>query len=179
MRMTTQKTKDELLAHYATKEPKRFIQFDGFDWPGDQLADPKTGLAVLRGETWELMCGADVRVLIDPGADHVRVCQMLRNVLDDIAHTGVELKEPDWPLPENEYRCSVAGCQQHVVIEALGGSTESVRAELGLPLRDHRPGNELWPLCREHYKRMPFFAEAQEEAARIRSCRPSLEDTPF
>jgi hypothetical protein len=72
------RSKSELLAHYAAfEEPNKFIQFDGFDWPGDCMANPETGLALFHGETHELMHGADVRILVNPRTDREKVLQIL------------------------------------------------------------------------------------------------------
>jgi hypothetical protein len=76
-------TKDELLDKYSRySEPKAFIQFDGFDWPEDSMSDPETGLALFHGETYELMRGAHVRILIDPSADRDIVRSILRKLAD-------------------------------------------------------------------------------------------------
>jgi hypothetical protein len=74
-------TKEELLDKYSRyPEPKAFIQFDGFDCPGDCLADPETGLALFRGETYELMNGAAVRILVDPRTDRDTVRRIVREL---------------------------------------------------------------------------------------------------
>ena len=78
--MTQRKTKMELLKHYAQYEPKAFIQFDGFDWPDDCLSNSQTGLATFRMETWELMNGSDVRILINPRTDREKALQILHEL---------------------------------------------------------------------------------------------------
>ena len=64
--MSTQK--GELLAKYCERAPTAFLQFDGF-FPGignyDPIVTPDSeGDCLFGGDTWELMHGADVRVLI-------------------------------------------------------------------------------------------------------------------
>jgi hypothetical protein len=76
-----EKTKEELLQDYAQREPKPYIQLDGFDAPGDCMSDPDTGLGCFRGDTWELMHGADVRTLINPGTDREKVLEILEELV--------------------------------------------------------------------------------------------------
>jgi hypothetical protein len=91
------KTKDELLNHYAARTPKRFLQFDGFYWPGDMCAN-KDGFAMCGGETWELMRGAPVRILIDPEADRSIVYELLKRFADDIPKGFLEaVDKPELP----------------------------------------------------------------------------------
>lgn len=55
------------LAHYAAREPKKFLQIDGFYLPegGDDFLHPdKDGDYMHGSATVELMHGTDVRVLI-------------------------------------------------------------------------------------------------------------------
>jgi hypothetical protein len=55
------------LAHYAAREPKKFLQIDGFYLPegGDDFLHPDKDGDYMHGtETVELMRGTDVRVLI-------------------------------------------------------------------------------------------------------------------
>jgi hypothetical protein len=74
-------SKTQLLQHYAEREPKAFIQFDGFDAPGDCWSDPKTGLGLFKKGTSELMNGADVRILIDPQTHRKKVLQILHELV--------------------------------------------------------------------------------------------------
>jgi hypothetical protein len=80
--MTKKPTKQELLDHYARREPQAFMQLDGFDCPGDSFSDPETGLALSGTETWELMRGADVRILVKAEADREKVLRILREMVD-------------------------------------------------------------------------------------------------
>jgi hypothetical protein len=80
----TRKTKEELLARYATKEPRRFLQFHGC------YAGCHPGIETHRDETWERADGARVRILIDPEADcDKRVCKILRSILERIQYDGL------------------------------------------------------------------------------------------
>jgi hypothetical protein len=112
----TRKTKDEILQHYATKEPKRFVEYDAFDWPDSSdffghyiwptVSDPgpEAGPCLASRVTWELMRGAQVRVLIDPEADRDTICRLLRRVLIDIEDGGMEMLGDAGKLSEEESR---------------------------------------------------------------------------
>jgi hypothetical protein len=75
-------TTDELLQHYMRRKPKAFIQLDGFDAPGDCYSDPETGLGLFQGETYELMAGSNVRILIDPETAREKVLEILHRLLE-------------------------------------------------------------------------------------------------
>ena len=76
------KSKEQLLDHYKQREPKRFIQYDGFSgWYMDEYADAE-GDAKFSGETTELMQGSTVRLLIDPDAEKEVVLRLLRKLSD-------------------------------------------------------------------------------------------------
>ena len=91
------KTKEELLEHYSHKKPNRFIQYDGFaDMKGDSFFEADSdGHVVLGQETYELMHGTEVRVLIRPGTPRKTVCWLLLKILGSIVDHG--LCEPDDP----------------------------------------------------------------------------------
>lgn len=77
-------TRDELLAHYARREPVAFMQFDGFSGvPLEDVTTPdQEGDAVMAGETFELMSGAyAVRVLISRGTDAPTAERLLTKIL--------------------------------------------------------------------------------------------------
>ena len=60
------------LAHYATRDPKRFLQMDGFQVKGDGddiMRPDKDGDCLFSIGTTELMAGATVRVLIPEETD--------------------------------------------------------------------------------------------------------------
>jgi hypothetical protein len=68
--MTDEGRKEELLFKYSKREPRAFHQYDGFDIPvghGDSIMQPDIlGHCIFCIDTFELMNGADVRVLIRP-----------------------------------------------------------------------------------------------------------------
>jgi len=73
------RTKEDLLKHYSEREPKRFIQYDFMTgWEEDDFIRLDCdGDYLSRGETFELMQCADVRVLI---SDNVRIEDVLRGI---------------------------------------------------------------------------------------------------
>lgn len=83
------KTKSELLEHYARATPHRFCQFDCFlnVGEGDDIVKPdKDGDSLFNGETYELMSGqVAVRVLITPETakeDALRALEKIRDWID-------------------------------------------------------------------------------------------------
>jgi hypothetical protein len=97
---TAQKMKkDELLAHYAKRKPKAFHQFDGFcgeKYFDDVIHPDADGHALMCGVTWELMCGASVRVLIPVGETSATdAAAMLRKIADWVERGGSP-KEGEW-----------------------------------------------------------------------------------
>jgi hypothetical protein len=87
--------KAKLLEHYGQREPKLFYQYDGF------IMDPNShdcvmhpdedGDCIMGPMTWELMAGADVRVLI-PARDKPtpqRAAQILRKIAMCIERDGL------------------------------------------------------------------------------------------
>jgi hypothetical protein len=84
-RQTPVPTKAELLDHYATREPTRFLQFDAFANVGpDTIVRPdQDGDSLFRTETFELMTGLPaVRVLITPGTSKEKALQLLDKIKD-------------------------------------------------------------------------------------------------
>ena len=77
------------MKHYATREPQKFEQFDAW-WfcedereYGDISGDPDDdGVQMSRGSNYELMHGADVRVLIKPNVAIDKAVLMLRKLAD-------------------------------------------------------------------------------------------------
>ena len=61
--------KAKLLAHYATREPKHFVQVDSFS--------PASGTFHM-GDTTELMLGSAVRILIDPATNYAEAAVFLK-----------------------------------------------------------------------------------------------------
>ena len=84
--ITERETKEALLKHYATREPKSFVQFDGWyggKWRGDSvIATDEAGRSMTSGLTTELMNGADMRLLIEPGADAVEIVALLHQAAE-------------------------------------------------------------------------------------------------
>ena len=93
--------KKELLDHYAARQPRRFMQFDGVcvdpaDRDGVVVPD-EDGHSLLGGATWELMHGADVRVLVpnDGTVTPADAARLLRKIAEWIEHRdGLGLTEP-------------------------------------------------------------------------------------
>ena len=65
------KTKEELLANYAKREPQLFLQYDNFD-DGESF----------RSVTEELMHGSCVRILINPATAKEDVLRMLAELTE-------------------------------------------------------------------------------------------------
>lgn len=95
-------TKEQKLAHYATREPHEFIQYDVFtnvgpgDWfmHGDQDDDSVFG----QTTTTELMTGMSaVQVLIVPGTSTADAIRALSKIISWIAKDGVtDLSQARW-----------------------------------------------------------------------------------
>lgn len=83
------KIKDLNLAHYSEKEPKEFLQIDGWNLPdgGDDVMIPnKDGDVLTEQRTIELMKGAYVRVMIpaDEDVNPHTAARLLRMIADHI-----------------------------------------------------------------------------------------------
>jgi hypothetical protein len=92
-------TKDQLLAHYAKRQPKRFTQIDGFTevLPYEVLAGDPDGHSVSTGETFELMSGAyAIRLLITEGTEKVQALALLDKIKSAIAGDRISLS----PIPK-------------------------------------------------------------------------------
>ena len=73
----------EKLAHYALREPKRFLQLDGHYVPGgfdDVIPVDEDGDAVTAQGTVELMHGATVRILIPHGTSPSVAARQLKKL---------------------------------------------------------------------------------------------------
>jgi len=98
------KTTDELLKHYAAgREPKKFFQIDGwYSLKGDGVVTTdENGHAMTGSVTFELMHGADVRILIDPSTPPSEAAALLRkaaNWLDRDTTLFQDLPEPEGGL---------------------------------------------------------------------------------
>jgi len=79
------KTTDKLLNHYAKREPKKFLQIDGWysrQWVDDRvLAMDEARYSMTGGATVELMHGTDVRILIDPSTPVSEAVMLLRQAV--------------------------------------------------------------------------------------------------
>ena len=91
------KTKGQLLAHYAEKEPKTFWQYDGFV---GQSADDYVmkadgdGDSIMWGVTQELMTGMyGVRVLVTAGTSQADAVRVLGKIREIIGHNGFAWQE--------------------------------------------------------------------------------------
>lgn len=84
--------KAEILAHYRERAPRRFFQFDAFADGDEIMGRDEDGQSVTGGDTFELMHGADVRVLIPANGTQPapELSKMLRKVADWIDRGGVE-----------------------------------------------------------------------------------------
>jgi hypothetical protein len=92
-------SKEMLLAHYSTKPPTDFIQYDGFhgQQPDSVLKADADGHYLSSGKTWELMHGSTVRVLVTPGVSKDTVISLLHKIIKRIdrnfeAYSQQELK---------------------------------------------------------------------------------------
>ena len=74
----------KLIKKYIRREPTRFQQHDGFAnlEPGDFIMSPdEDGDCCLSSETWELMYGADVRILIKEGTTYLDAIRLLKKIV--------------------------------------------------------------------------------------------------
>jgi hypothetical protein len=93
--------KDGLLKHYARKEATLFAQFDGWLNADDVIGRDADGQGLTRRMTYELMSGADVRVLIPASiTSEVEILALLRKIGDWINHGGLRdlaISPPAYP----------------------------------------------------------------------------------
>jgi hypothetical protein len=91
-----QRKMQELLSHYSQREPKQFGQFDchgdGGGWGMFEPDDDGDVIEVCF--TWELMGGADVRVLIPRGTNPVAAARMLHKIADCLHYHAVAISSP-------------------------------------------------------------------------------------
>ncbi len=75
-------TKQELLNHYNTRVPNRFQQIDGYDdIEENEVVQPdEDGHAIFTCDTYELMAGSTVRVLVNPDAPKETVIALLDKI---------------------------------------------------------------------------------------------------
>ncbi len=103
-------TKQALLAEYESREPREFIQVDGWHrgnshrhWTGNQwISTDDDGHSMVRSHTVELMHGAHVRVLIQPDTSATETAALLRKIADWIEREPRMLMDR-WELERIEY----------------------------------------------------------------------------
>lgn len=100
--------KDQLIARYQKREPKHFIQYDGYiRREGEDLFDAcseyfdQDGYSWIQMDTWELMEGAAVRVLIKPETKPEDAARLLKILATQIKKAG-RLASPTEPHPEGK-----------------------------------------------------------------------------
>ncbi len=103
--------KQELLDHYATRDPQAFYQFDGFHTEGssrdDVVQEDSDGDGVTAGVTYELMTGVyAVRVLVTAGTPEADALRLLKKIRRTIKQNGF-----DW------HRETLAGQEQRLNAE--------------------------------------------------------------
>ena len=85
--------KGDLLEHYAGREPTQFVQYDGFAEVQEVtgIFNPdKDGDTLFNGDTWELMHGAGVRLLIDPELGRADILRLLAKISKRIKREWVK-----------------------------------------------------------------------------------------
>ena len=106
-------SKGELLAKYAEREPKMFHQIDIFE-------NEEECHIFSAPESWDLMCGSQLRILIDPNFpnDQARLC--LLRVLEGLDHyrghveaRAAAVKEARRTLDTPEIRAAVEAFRTH------------------------------------------------------------------
>jgi hypothetical protein len=94
-----ERVKTELLKKYESRKPNLFIQYDGFHLPsgGDDIMVPDDkGYWCSSNLTYELMGGANVRVLICPNTPKENVLELLEEIMGFIKGSDmyeIEAKE--------------------------------------------------------------------------------------
>lgn len=99
--------KGQKLLHYFKREPKQFIQYDGFvnTKPDDLMSPDDDGDCFFIGETVELMTGyTAVRLLIVPGTAAKDVIRVLGKIIDSIQKRP-ELLTIKTDMPDEESLC--------------------------------------------------------------------------
>ena len=156
------RSKEGLLAHYATREPKSFIQFDGWyggKWQGDSVINTdEAGRSMISGLTTELMNGADMRLLIKPDSDPTEIVALLHNAIASIES-----------MPENIATSHWLGSSLHLV-EPREDDAEFERItnklETALESTDHGWGTPLGELVGGEVKDMLKDGRAWSETDR-------------
>jgi hypothetical protein len=92
-------TKQKLLDKYANREPTPFEQFDGFyvnDGGDDIMRPDDEDHCLFSSDTWELMHGADVRVLVSRDTPREQVGPLIRKLAAWIANEYSKPASDDW-----------------------------------------------------------------------------------
>ncbi len=87
-------TKEGLLEKYRARDPKLFVQIDGFqiqDHEDNLMKPDDEGFWFQARTTYELMDRADVRILIDPQIHRKDASRMLKKMIDKIEHDWLQL----------------------------------------------------------------------------------------
>ena len=92
------KSKGELIEHYCSKKPTAFYQVDFFmDCPPDPVMDPdKEGDALTAGQTFELMNGAGIRVLISTNVSHKDITRGLTKIIKLVSTKRMKGNLREW-----------------------------------------------------------------------------------
>ena len=79
-------TKRQLLDHYESRQPNQFFQIDAFDdlEETEEVKPDPDGHTIYSCETYELMAGSTVRVLVRPGTPKDTVLKLLEKIRDQI-----------------------------------------------------------------------------------------------
>ena len=140
-------TKKELLEKYQMREPKLFVQIDAVKTRGneDNLMQPdEDGFWLQARHTYELMEGADIRLLINPGTGRGDVVAMLKKMTAKM--------EQDWSYLLKE--------AQEELTEAHGveGIAESLIRIRGFQLNDFK---QLIKAAREKLDKKPETSDEE------------------
>ena len=92
-------SKEGLLEHYATREPKSFVQIDGWVSGDDAIVTDDDGLAMSSGLTTELMNGSTVRLLIKPDSDPTKIVVLLHRAIEEIEDRPETITTSHWLAP--------------------------------------------------------------------------------
>lgn len=94
-----------LLDKYASREPTPFQQFDGFylDNEGDDIMQPDDeGHCLFSCRTWELMYGADIRVLVSQDAPREQLPPLIQKlaawITEEYSKPAIKHRDKDLPL---------------------------------------------------------------------------------
>jgi len=118
-------TKKELLERYQAREPRLYIQIDAVKTIGneDNLMPPdEDGFWFQARHTYELMDGADISVLVNPGTDRKDVVGMLKKLIIKM--------DQDWSYLLDEAKDELATAQ------GVEGIVESLIRIRGFQLSD-------------------------------------------